>query len=242
MNRVCQNKINGLRSIWMAALLLGILSGWVGCKPSPELPQQPAVVRKKIPASPILAAKPPPAIAGKKETGPKALKPASEPATVPEKDTGDKKAGQKEAVKPLAATKSEPVTQSTGEDPFPALYSSEGRADPFVPFIKSKAEREKEREKNKKKRIPRTPLEKVDISLMKLTAIVQSPTGNFGMIEEPTGKGYVVTVGTFIGINGGRIKRIFNDHLTVEEEAEDALGKITTREVAVKLHKPAGEF
>jgi len=242
MNRTFQNKITGFRSICTAILVLGILSALFGCKPSPEPPQKPAVVRKKIPANAKPDAKTPPAIAAKKEAGSKASKPVSEPAAVQEKDKGDKKAGEKKSEKPPAATKSEPAAKLTVEDQYPELYSSEGKADPFVPFIKSKAEREKDREKSINKRIPRTPLEKVDISQVKLTAIVQSPTGNFGLIEESTGKGYVVTNGTFIGVNGGKIKRILNDRLIVEEEAEDVFGKITTREIEVKLHKPAGEF
>ena len=242
MNRIFQNKITAFRSIFTAILMLGILSALFGCKPPPEPPQKPAVVRKKIPVSAKPAAKAPPAIATKKEAGSKVSKPASEPVAVQEKDKGDKKAGEKKSQKPLAATKSEPAAKLTVEDQYPELYSSEGKADPFVPFIKSKAEREREKGKRIKKRIPRTPLEKVDISQMKLTAIVQSPTENFGLIEESTGKGYVVTVGTFIGVNGGKIKRILNDRLILEEEVEDVFGKITTREIEVKLHKPAGEF
>ena len=242
MNRVFQNKITGFRFIITAILVLGMLSALFGCKPSPEPTQKPAVVRKKIPASAKPAAKAPPAIAGKKEADSKALKPALEPAAVPEKDKGDKKAGDQKSKKPPAATKPELTTKLTVQDQIPELYSSEGKADPFRPFIKSKAEREKDRDKSIKKRIPRTPLEKVDISQMKLTAIVQSPTGNFGLVEESTGKGYVVTVGTFIGVNGGKIKQILKDYLILEEEAEDVFGKIAIREIVVKLNKPAGEF
>jgi len=242
MNRVFQNKITGFRYILTAILVLGIVFALFGCKPSPEPPQKPAVVRKKIPASAKPAAKTPPAIAAKKEADSKASKPASEPAAVQEKDKVDKKAGEKISEKPPAATKSEPAAKLAAEDQFAELYSSEGKADPFAPFIKTKAEREKDREKSINRRIPRTPLEKVDISQVKLTAIVQSPSGNFGLVEESTGKGYVVTAGTFIGTNGGKIKLILNDHLIVEEEAEDVFGKMTIREIVVKLHKPAGEF
>lgn len=240
MNRVFQNKITGFRYILTAILVLGIVSALFGCKPSPEPPQKPAVVRKKIPASAEPVAKTPPAIAAKKVVASKAPTPVSEPAAVQEKDKGENKAGEKKPEKSLAATKSEPDTKLTVEDQVPELYSPEGKADPFARFIKSKEERE--RGKNINRRVPRTPLEKIDISQMKLTAIIQSPSGNFGLIEEATGKGYVVTNGTFIGVNGGKIKRILNDHLILEEEVEDVFGKITTREIEVKLHKPAGEF
>jgi len=242
MNLTFQNKITGFRSIFIAILVLGILSALFGCKPPPEPQQKPAMVRKKIPAGAKPAAKTPLAITAEKETGSKASKPASEPAAVQEKDKGDKKAGEKKSEKPLAATKSVPGAKLAAEDQFAELYSSEGKADPFAPFIKTKAERERDREKSINRRIPRTPLEKVDISQVKLTAIIQSPTGNFGLVEESTGKGYVVTAGTYIGVNGGKIKQILNDRLIVEEEAENVFGKITIREIEVKLHKPAGEF
>jgi type IV pilus assembly protein PilP len=242
MNCAFQNRITGFPSIIISALLLAMLPALYGCQPPPEPPQKSAVVRKKIPSSPKPAVKTPPAVSVNNEAGLKAAKPAPEPAVVLEKIKSGKKIGKKEPDKPLTATASKTDTKQTVKDQLPEPYNSKGKPDPFLPFIKSKAERESDKEKNVNRRIPRTPLEKVDFSQMKLTAIVQSPAGNFGLIEESTGKGYVVSVGTFIGVNGGKIKQILDDRLVVEEEAEDVFGKITTREIEVKLNKPAGEF
>ena len=160
-------------------------------------------------------------------------------------DVKDKKTQQidpKKKDKILTAAASESKARISDEDRFPELYNPQGKIDPFLSPLKSKAEREEDKKKRAMRRIPRTPLEKIDISQMKLTAIIQSPQGNFGMIEESSGKGYVVSAGTFIGLNGGKIKKILKDRLVIEEETEDVFGKRKIREIEVRLFKPAGEL
>jgi type IV pilus assembly protein PilP len=80
--------------------------------------------------------------------------------------------------------------------------------------------------KTKKSRIPRTPLERIHISQLKLVGIVVSADGNKALLESASGKGYVVQEGAFIGTNSGKIVEIQKDRIVIEEEIEDVIGNV----------------
>jgi type IV pilus assembly protein PilP len=61
-------------------------------------------------------------------------------------------------------------------------------------------------------------------------------------VEESSGKGYMIGVGTYIGLNGGKVVAIYKDRFVVEEEIEDALGNIKTERREIKLPKPSGDL
>lgn len=122
----------------------------------------------------------------------------------------------------------------------PALYNPTGKIDPFEPLFREKAAMAKK--KKKIKREPRTPLERIDLSQLKLVGIILAASGNRALVEESSGKGYVVKTGTYIGINGGKIVKIEKELVTVEEQFEDVFGKIQTQKRKLKLPKPPGEF
>jgi type IV pilus assembly protein PilP len=60
------------------------------------------------------------------------------------------------------------------------------------------------------------------------------------MVEEDSGKGYVIKKGTYIGTHSGQVAEILSDRIVVEEEVEDIYGKISVRKREIKL-KPSGE-
>jgi type IV pilus assembly protein PilP len=104
-------------------------------------------------------------------------------------------------------------------------------------------EREVAASKSKrKKRIPRTPLEKIDLSQLKLVGIVTASSGNKALVEESNGKGYVIRKGTYIGTNAGKVVEIESDKVIVAEEYEDVVGNVTLRNKELTLPKPPGEF
>ena len=117
------------------------------------------------------------------------------------------------------------------------LYDPYVRIDPFAPLFKKKIVRTVK----KKQRIALTPLEKTDLSQLKLTGIIQGTMGNKALVEEASGKGYVVTKGTYIGIHAGKVSKIFKDRIIVEEEEENLYGKIVIQKRELKLQKPPGE-
>jgi len=127
-------------------------------------------------------------------------------------------------------------------------YDPAGRVDPFEPLFSKGgtgagvAEGDKARPTIRQSRISRlTPLEKLDISQMKLVGIVSMPGRSMAMVEEASGKGYVIRKGTYMGINSGQVVGITKDRVVIEEEVENFLGKIVVRTRELKLQKPLGE-
>lgn len=89
--------------------------------------------------------------------------------------------------------------------------------------------------------IPRTPIEKVDLSQLKLVGIIFASGGNKALVEDASGKGFVIKKGTSIGIKSGRVIKILKGRVVVEEEAESILGKTSLVKRELKLQKPPGE-
>jgi type IV pilus assembly protein PilP len=123
----------------------------------------------------------------------------------------------------------------------PPVYNPIGKIDPFEPLFKDKTD-DGNVQSQRKKRVPRTPLEKIDLSQLKLVGIILAATGNKALVEEATGKGYVIEPGTYIGINSGKVIDILKDKVVIEEEDEDILGKVVVRKKEIKLPKPPGEL
>ena len=118
-------------------------------------------------------------------------------------------------------------------------YKVEGKIDPFASIFR--AVPSVLADQNEKKRIPLTPIEKVDLSQLKLVGIIFASGGNKALVEDASGKGFVIKKGTRIGINSGRVVKILKNIVVVEEKAESILGKTTLVERELKLQKPPGE-
>lgn len=110
-------------------------------------------------------------------------------------------------------------------------YNPSGKADPFKPFIQLTLVKESQRG------APLTPLQKYEISQLKLVAIISSPEGNIALIEDSSGKGYFLKKGTLIGKNDGKVTRILKDKVIVEEVFEDVMGKKKVNEISLFLHR-----
>jgi type IV pilus assembly protein PilP len=122
-------------------------------------------------------------------------------------------------------------------------YNPAGKIDPFAPLLKDEPAVALRADKSKReKREPATPLERVDLSQLRLTAIIRTPSGFKAMVEESTGKGYIVGMGTYMGIHSGKVVSILKDRIVVEEEVEDALGDVVSRNSELKFQKPSGEL
>ena len=118
------------------------------------------------------------------------------------------------------------------------FYSRKGRVDPFEPFLRKPEPDISTDVKNKlKRRVPRTPLEKIDLSQLKLTAVLRTPTKTRALVQEVSGKGYVVNEGTYVGNKGGQVSKILKDRIMVEEKYLDVFGKISVREREMKLQQ-----
>jgi type IV pilus assembly protein PilP len=121
------------------------------------------------------------------------------------------------------------------------IYNPKGKIDPFEPLFREQPTVALVK-KARKKRIPRTPLEKIDLSQLRLVGIILASSGNKALVEESNGKGYVVKKGTYMGTNAGKVVQIEKDKVIVAEEYEDVLGNVSIRNKELKLPKPPGEF
>jgi type IV pilus assembly protein PilP len=109
-------------------------------------------------------------------------------------------------------------------------YNPAGKPDPFKPFIQLASARGGSR-------AVLTPLQKFDISQLKLVAIITAPGGNIALVEDVTGKGYFLKRGTWIGKNDGKVTKILKDKVIIEEVYQDIFGQTKTNEISMSLHK-----
>jgi len=250
---------------WLA-LMSGVILAVLSCNLQTEPAPKPEVVRKKIVVAQKLEPPKEAITPAPQKTESAALQklPATEPkpSTLVENKAGvqiapkiptpvEQKAepavSEKttDSVQPKAGEKPEAVISETARKKLSAqdipLYDPAGRIDPFAPLIRSQSESQPEKKKIEK-RTPRTPLEKMDFSQMKLVAIVQSPKGNRALVEEASGKGYIISKGTYMGLNSGKVTEILKDRIVIEEAVENVLGEVVSRKRELKLQKPPGDF
>ena len=131
---------------------------------------------------------------------------------------------------------SELVTSETGWK-----YDPTGKPDPFKSFILATAAQE---ETPKVVRRQLTPLQKMPLSEIEsgLKAIIWGQLGNKALVEDATGKGYVVQEGTYVGQHDGIVKKIYEDRIVVEEYRRDpGKGRLEPNEVVLKLKKVEAE-
>jgi type IV pilus assembly protein PilP len=121
------------------------------------------------------------------------------------------------------------------------FYNPEGKLDPFEPLFKKERVSLAVGKKKIKRRKPLTPLERVNLGQLTLVGIIQAPSGSRALVQESSGKGYVVKRGTYIGTNSGKIIQILKDRIIIEEESEDIYGKVSIIKKPLKLQKPPGE-
>lgn len=172
---------------------------------NPEVAQKAAVTTPAGPESKSAAATSEPAAAGIKNGSSDAK--ASKIAPAGNVETPEVKAGQAEsgARPPLAIRR----------DPFRA----------FTLNLRSTVRR----------RDNLSPLERYELGQLKLVGIIWSIKNPTALVEDTSGLGYTVRVGTPIGANDGKVKRISPDALLIEEEYIDLYGSKKKREVSMRL-------
>jgi type IV pilus assembly protein PilP len=144
---------------------------------------------------------------------------------------------KREAIELLASIHQEETVSDSEYD-----YDFDSLKNPFLPLFSDASAAPKEKN-HKRQRDPKelTPLEKVDLSQLKLVATLRADSGNKALMEDSTGKGYVVKEGTYIGINSGSIVEITNKSIVVEEEIETLTGDVKIQKREIKLQKAPGE-
>jgi len=165
----------------------------VGCEDKTSPPLQPKVITKKL-----------------------VIKKAISVSDIPEpKPKVKPKVKIEKTIKKAAAILTQKPAAKT------ILYNPEGKIDPFAPLFREEKLIARDGESMKMGKagicIPHTPLQKADLSQLKLTGIIRASSGNRAMVEQASGKGYVIEKGAFIGINCGRVTQILKDRIIVDE-------------------------
>jgi len=114
-------------------------------------------------------------------------------------------------------------------------YIAKKNIDPFASPIAKRNQKTKKKINNRKL----SPLEKLDISQLKLVAVINLQSGkkSVAMVEESNGKGYMVKIGTYIGQNFGRIIEIRNAEILIKERIKNFKGDFEEIIKKMKLQK-----
>ncbi|MDD2942183.1 MAG: pilus assembly protein PilP [bacterium] len=106
------------------------------------------------------------------------------------------------------------------------IYDPSGQRDPFLPFNLSQ----------KVEFAGDTPLERYTLGQLRLASVLESASGEpTALVEDATGRGYMVKMGTRIGNNSGTVVEITRDSLKIVEETSDFTGKINRNVVEMKI-------
>ncbi len=192
-------------------VLLGLLlfPAWGGTQEEKELPSQKT-------KEAIEKFKKAPAVAGESL---EALKEAGK-AKLQETLAGKEPAKAEAGISSLPAKKP--------EQPERPRYSSVGKRDPFRPLsLKPKA--------SQRARENLSPLERYELGQLMLVVIVWDIKEPKAMVEDATGLGYVVKIGTLIGPNEGKVKAIKPAEVIIEEHVTDFYGAKKSQEVSMRL-------
>lgn len=111
------------------------------------------------------------------------------------------------------------------------VYDKAGKRDPFEPYDLSATPTGG----------PGGALTAYSLGQLRLTAVIVGPTGERkGIVEDDQGRGYTVSMGAAIGLEGGQVVSIENDRLKIVVTKKDFTGKELQNIVEMKINKAGG--
>lgn len=144
-----------------------------------------------------------------------------------------------------AATPDTPATgPGTASAVQPFIYRSEGKSDPFKPFIETSPASQRMRmgQTPTLKGRPISPLQQIEIDQFRLVGIAGDDRQRTAIVEDGVAKRhYPLFVGTYIGLNEGRVASILPDRVIVEERAQAGTQKGKIRRITIMLHREEEE-
>jgi Tfp pilus assembly protein PilP len=122
---------------------------------------------------------------------------------------------------------------STGPTALPAkaepYYNPDGKPDPFQPPVLEYGGDLKSRQARG------LPLQQFEVTEFELVGIVSGGGENRALVQDASGRGYLIKVGTPIGKNQGRVVAIADRRILIEEKIKDFLGREKSRTIALKI-------
>ncbi len=141
-----------------------------------------------------------------------------------------------------AAPHGDPTAAQTGADgervaqeaPGVYRYDPTGKRDPFRSFHWDRIRMERD------KLAERGPLEQYDLSQLSVVAIVWSNDTARALVEDPAGRAYIVSEGSQMGKNDGKVLKIDDNLILVKETYYNFLAEKTTRDVELRIRTSRG--
>lgn len=163
---------------------------------------------------------------------------AGAPETKPDDDGAVPEKKPTPAVVPVAKPAPADASDTKGY-----TYNATGKTDPFKPFIEADPAVKKQVQTDKKKGAPKgrplSPLQQAEIEQFRLVGIAGNSERRTAVVEERASKKfYPLSVGTYIGPNGGRVAQILPDRVVVEERVviQEKSKKSQIKRIPLLLH------
>ena len=99
-------------------------------------------------------------------------------------------------------------------------YNAVNRRDPFKTYFDELAGEDPAADTSRL-----TELQKLDVDKLKLIAVVVGTATPMAMVEDPTGRGHTLRIGTLVGKLLGQVKHIRRGEVVIQEEFRDFTGK-----------------
>jgi len=116
-------------------------------------------------------------------------------------------------------------------------YQLEGRPDPFLPFIQPKVASKLDLNEIVEGETKLTGMQLFEPGQLKLVGVMESRGKKIAMVEDVTGKGYVLTEGTLIGRHGVVSRITADNDVIITETARTRAGKKIVTTVVMRLNK-----
>ena len=81
----------------------------------------------------------------------------------------------------------------------------------------------------------KSPLERYELGQLRVTAVIYGGSEPRAVVEDDSGLGYIVKLGTRIGPNGGKVQEIERARVTVREDYVDFYGEHRPTDVTLEL-------
>jgi len=121
--------------------------------------------------------------------------------------------------------------EKAGDAPEAPAYNAAGRRDPFRPFTL---------DIHPDRHVQLTPLQRYELGQLAVVATIWDVSPPRAMVEDSVGMGYIVSLGTPIGRNGGIVSLIEPERIIVEERALDYYGKEQVNRIVMETPKDEG--
>ncbi len=112
-------------------------------------------------------------------------------------------------------------------------FDFSSKKDPFKPFVETKPSPPPAAARTERK--ASLPIHSYDVRQFKLIGVVTDGENSRAMVTDPSGKGYVLRIGSIIGRNEGRVSTIARSRVEIVEQSKDDKGRVRKKRISITL-------